>query len=123
MTVIENINRNLEKYDMIIMVIDGKGIAQNLTKKFCQSEALRKASRKVLVLSNIDIGHMGRDDDHWECIRLSEEEWGEVLQLYMMYDFSDRFLVLSDNSQYGSLMNYVKTGIMTMEDIFQAFLG
>ena len=40
-----------------------------------------------------------------------------------MYDFSDRFYVLSNDSQHGVLLNYVKTGIMMQEDVFQALLN
>ncbi len=44
------------------------------------------------------------------------------LQIYFMYDFSDRFQVLSDNPQYGSILNYVKAGNLTMEAAFQTLL-
>lgn len=57
------------------------------------------------------------------CIVLiSRKQLDNVLQLYRLYDFSDRVITVSDNFQYGSLYNYMKTGIITKEEMIEALL-
>ena len=55
--------------------------------------------------------------------RISDREREELEQLYRTYEFSNRFQVVSDHFQWGSLMNYVKTGMVTMEEFFEALLS
>ena len=107
---------------MILMLIDGDGGAENLTRNFCCSAPMKETSKKVLILSASDDFHPN-DTDHYEYWKLTAEEQERVLELYEMYDFSDRFYVLSNDSQHGVLLNYVKTGIMMQEDVFQALLN
>jgi hypothetical protein len=44
-------------------------------------------------------------------------------ELYRMYEFSDRFVVLSESEQYGSIWNYVRSGIMTPEEALELLIG
>ena len=46
----------------------------------------------------------------------------EILNFYRMYDFSDKITVISDSDQFGSLINYVKTGILTKQEMVDALL-
>ena len=39
-----------------------------------------------------------------------------------MYDFSDKVSIISDTDQYGCLFNYVKTGILTKQEMVDALL-
>ena len=39
-----------------------------------------------------------------------------------MYEFSECIHVLTDNIQYGSLVNYVTNGLLTKEEALNAFL-
>lgn len=45
-----------------------------------------------------------------------------IKKLYHTYQFSDRFQVISDETMYGTIFNYVDTGILTMEEAFDALL-
>lgn len=121
MVIKEDIARNLKKFDNILMIVDDDGDAEGLSQAFCESEALEKTSKKILILSTADIALGGHGSCEYH--KLTDEEQGAMLQLYAMYDFSDRFQVLSDNPQYGGLLNYVKTGLMTMEEVFRAILA
>lgn len=117
MAIIEDISEYLKKYDRILLLID-----IDITS-FCKSEALKNTTKKVLILSNADIDHTNHMN-HSNCAyrRLTGEELEALQRMYNMYEFSDRFQVLSDSPQYGGLLNYVKTGLMTEEDVFQALL-
>lgn len=46
-----------------------------------------------------------------------------MIELYYLYEFSDRFIVLSESEQYGSVWNYVKGGLITFEDAMDALFS
>ena len=47
-------------------------------------------------------------------------EMMELLDLYNTYDFSNKISNVSHTTQYGSLFNYLKMGIMSEEEIIAA---
>ncbi|MCI9422457.1 hypothetical protein GN277_02240 [Lachnospiraceae bacterium WCA-9-b2] len=53
---------------------------------------------------------------------ISSEEYCFIKNLYYMYEFSECIHVLTDNIQYGSLVNYVTNGLLTKEEALNAFL-
>lgn len=57
-----------------------------------------------------------------QLIYIPQKDMNEVLEMYRMYEFSDKVTVISDTSQYGSLFNYIKTGILTKEEMVDALL-
>ena len=54
--------------------------------------------------------------------QISEEEYRRLWDLYFLYECSDRFQVLADRGMYGSLLNYVDTGLLTVEEAAEALL-
>lgn len=115
MKFVEDISRDLEKFDRILLLSGNK--SEELLKTFFESDVLRERNRKILILSTLN--RLDTQNGTCEYHRISKEEQEILISLYNMYDFSDRFLLISDNPQYGSLLNYVKTGIMTMEEVFR----
>lgn len=119
------INRLLQKFDLVLLVMNGSGPAKNLTENFLNSEALQKAAKKILILSDQNIPYTNTHhhiNTHYQYCQLSTEELDAIRNIYFMYDFSDHFRVLSDSGQYGGLLDYVETGILTLEDVFQTVL-
>ena len=55
-------------------------------------------------------------------IPISQKELEELRELYQLYDFSDKIIFISDSTQYGTLFNYVKTGILTEQEMVDALL-
>ena len=53
---------------------------------------------------------------------VSNRFMSEILSIYRMYNFSDKVLVVSDSDQYGSMFNYVKTGILTRSEMVNVLL-
>ena len=51
----------------------------------------------------------------------SLQELQDLFQLYSTYEFSDRIHILTDSPQYGSLLNYVRTGELSLEEALFAF--
>lgn len=117
--VAEKLNGALEEFDCLIFFPDaGSG---DLLDGFCGSEALRQTAKRVLILSDADIS--GRCCGSYEYCRLSAGEQEALKSLYLTYEFSDRFLMIADYPKCGGLLNYVKTGVLTMEEAFEAILG
>lgn len=117
---IEHINNCIQKFDLVLLVMDGSGVAENLTENFLNSKALQKASKKILVLSDQNVPYTNvRHQYH----QLSARELDAIRNIYFMYDFSDHFRVLSYSRQYGGLLDYVNSGLLSMEGVFQAVLG
>jgi hypothetical protein len=53
---------------------------------------------------------------------ITQEQMLQFLDLYYLYDFSDKVIVVSDSELYGSLNNYLNTEIITLEEIAEALL-
>lgn len=53
---------------------------------------------------------------------LSEEEINTFNKYYYLYEYTDSISVLEDNPLYPCLINYVKTGILTEEEMIEALL-
>ncbi len=50
------------------------------------------------------------------------EDLNTYLTLWRTYEFSDRFTVITDDSHFGNMFNYVENGIVSMDDLFSALL-
>lgn len=56
-------------------------------------------------------------------IQLSHAEACKLRHLYLTYEFSDRFVLVSEQEQYGTIFNYVDTGILTEKEAVKAILS
>ena len=46
----------------------------------------------------------------------------EFKGFYYLYEYSDNINVITDNPQYPTLLNYVKTGLLTEDEMLEALL-
>ena len=53
---------------------------------------------------------------------ISKKSMEYLAELYHMYEFSDRFQIVSYSGSYGTLFNYVHTGLLTLNEAIKAFL-
>lgn len=53
---------------------------------------------------------------------ITKVQMKELLDLYWLYDFSDRVTVIAESGQYGSLFNYIINGILSFEEVVDAIL-
>lgn len=114
---LEVLEKNLQEFDKVIL-ITGDSSENGLLSKFTDSEALKKTSKKILVMSDGTIGKKG----NYTYRRISMQELKWLKGLYGTYEFSDRFQILSDSGNYGNIFNYVENGLMTPEEAFHAVL-
>ncbi len=71
---------------------------------------------KVLSTNNMCSYH-----ENAELITYSEEQ--ELLDLYHLYEFSDRFLVLENSSMYGSVFHYVDEGVLSFDEAIRSLIS
>lgn len=126
---IENLEAQIEKYDKVFLLDGDRDFQKKLCFLFTNSQAIKSLEKKVLVLYTEEISdekavsESQTLEQFWiDLFQIKESEYRDLLRLYYMYEFSDRFQVLSISSQYGSLFNYVDTEILDMEEVFQVLL-
>ena len=118
-TVIELVHKTLQKYNKIILVT--RLVPQNVWSRFCNG--LVKYKEESANFSFLFILEEGVSCPGDFCsITVSHEEAQELYKLYLTYEFSNRFEICSDNMRYGTIFNYVDTGIMTEEEAVNALL-
>lgn len=106
------------RYDAIYM-LSGEG---NWNHALLERLAGHPSSKKYLALL------AGGGEGAWagcavDHVVISQAEYDGIKRLYHMYEFSDRFRILDDDSaQYGTLRNYVVAGLMTEAEMAEAFL-
>ncbi len=103
----------LEAYDQVFMVMES-----HTARLMFEISKRRAFKRRLLVLSTLAfIGHTS--------IKFAKIEADEALKLqrnYYLYEFSDRFQVVSKEDQFGTLYQYVETGILTDVEMVEALL-
>ncbi len=107
---------DLEKYERVFLIIDRQ--ESNLLAAFCNSNALRTSKYKVLVLSPGEFPNGCCAEQR----QITKEDCNMFYQLYYMYEFSDRFRILSKENSYGSIWNLFDADILDIEDVFEAIL-
>ncbi len=56
------------------------------------------------------------------CMYLNRHEYIDLKNLYHTYEFSNKFSISSEDSNFGKIWNYVKTGLLTPEEALAALL-
>lgn len=112
---------SLKKYDRIFLILDGQYWDRKLCMAFCDFVAVQHIRKKILVLlPEKNISKI--PNKNIDCRQITKKEQQALKRLYCMYEFSDQFQLISQESQYGSLLRLVDTGILTVEEAFQALL-
>lgn len=113
---IDNVRKELKETDLIFMFLHGTYEEKKLLSMFLQSKTIKN----ILLLFDEYIFDM--NDNACKCYQLDNSAIDTLKQLFLMYEFSDCFFLVSGGLQYGSLINYIKTGMMTEEEVFQVLL-
>ena len=98
----------------IVVLFDYEGI--DILQSLCKELVSRKTS-------NVEIWQSIGEELNAELSKyVSKEIIDKAIDIYRMYDFSDKVFVISDSDQYGSMFNYSKTGILTKQEMVDALL-
>lgn len=113
------VKRVLQEYDRVFLVTHSS--SQEEWKSFCNTFLfLKKEGMKDRFFFLIEEGVNCPQNINF--MTLSHNETAEVYKLYLTYEFSNEFTVFSDCKQYGTIFNYINTGIMTAEEVVKAIL-
>lgn len=104
------IEKDLEQYDRILL----------LTNIWTDPFPTITGTQNILVLSVSTVSLEGNPQITYR--QISMEQQTELLKMYHMYEFSDRFRVVSRDSQFGSIWNYVDAGILTEQEALEAIV-
>lgn len=98
----------------IVVLFDHNGI--DIMQLLCKELVSRKTP-------NVEIWQSIGEELNAELSKyVSKEIIDKAIDIYRMYDFSDKVFVISDSDQYGSMFNYLKTGILTKQEMVDALL-
>lgn len=106
----------LDAYDRIFLIPGEDGKIEAFASGLLHAGAGKAGEHKVLVLSAAPIEACAG----FTYKQIAGKEQEQLLQLYHMYEFSDRFSVISAESTYGSLFNLVEAGLLAMEEAAEA---
>lgn len=118
-------NLSLEKYiegyeKVIIFDCKCKKVI-DLFNYFINYKDLGKITSKIVILSTEKINVTLQSSNVDVCV-ISKTDLTFLLNIYRMYEFSDRITLISESSQYPSLLNYILTGMLTEEEFIDALL-
>lgn len=108
--ILAEIEKDLERFGRILLITD-----------MCE-EAFPAGmdAKNILVLSTGTIPSESSLQITYRQITI--EQQAELLKVYHMYEFSDRFRVISRDSRFGSIWNYVDAGILTEQEALEALV-
>lgn len=113
-----SIEKALEEFDKIIL-IDSKLHDRQLTGAFYDEDNFKETDKRVLILSESEEKCVGNIEWHY----ISESETREILEIYYLYEFSNRIAVVAREQTFGSLWDYVATGLLTRKELVAALLA
>lgn len=127
---ISQLESDIEQYDQIFLVSEDRTLLREAVSVLCRLQEPVGSNRKRLILvtsdtesedmlalipESVPAGHV-----IWR--RISQKEVDALCSLYDSYEFSDRFHILSREEQYGGMLNFVDTGILSTEEMIEALL-
>ena len=109
--IICELESKLEKGTWIILyVLDDEELLQAIYNVLCEKD-------------RVELWCAAEGNEDCDRIRyVSQSELKEILILYHLYEFTDKLIVFSDNSIYPNMMNYVRQGIISENELIQAIL-
>lgn len=113
-----SLETNLNVYDKIIFIVNNSIEGNDLFSEFINSDAIKKNKKKIMIMSS----ESSEESENYAYYKLSKAEEERLMKLYLTYEFSDRFQMLAHDNNFGNIFNYVKTGVMTLEEVFEAIL-
>lgn len=128
--IIRRLESDIRQYDQIFLVTGEEVLLREIVSSLCCLRESGDSDRRRLVLIPSDTG----PEDIWDLLsedktdsrvswrRVSRGEAQTLCRLYDSYEFSDRFHILSREEQYGGLLNFVDTGILSAEELLEALL-
>lgn len=65
---------------------------------------------------------LNNSNDRIMVKQISMSDYDNIMNIYYMYEFTNKVQIIAENSPYPSIWNYFKTGLMTEKQIFEVLL-
>ena len=114
MNVMEYLKQITSEYDKIF-------ILECNDDTFINYLNMRDDTKKNVLITSNEIKYFSNKFDVKHVIK---EEATEIIKLYHTYEFSDKVQLITHNKNmpYADLLNYIDTGLMTIEEAAEAVL-
>ena len=71
----------------------------------------------------LSVFHMENEEEYLAIFRkITGKDALNLSRLYRMYEFSDRFFILSPDKTFGGIFNFLETGLLDRGEVFRALL-
>ena len=115
---VASVSKWLEKYDRVFLVKDGDDCCENLTALFCEFLYSCEKKENILVLSStLPLRFFSVN-----AIKIDSLMEEKIIKLFHLYSFSDKFQLLAESDNQGSIFNFVRRGQLSMENVFLALV-
>lgn len=109
------IQHSLDIYDRVLLIQENEEFRKCL-------EGGRKTDNGNFLLLMPDTVEDDFEEFGFTQQFLTQEEMEEISHMYYMYEFSNRFRIVSRENNYGSVFDLVDSGLLTYEEAFEAIL-
>ena len=113
---IDELQDMLKTYDKIFLVKCAD--EEYIFSKLRDSKVIKSEKQKILILSTSN----PKEFPGVYYRKISDDDSEFYYRLYHMYEFSDRFQVLSNEVCFGNLFNFVNLGLLSFDEMFRALL-
>lgn len=108
----------INKYKKIIVFDDRQSDIAKLKDDLFYSTIIENVHKNNLFIGTKNVS----DLRNVTYVDISDDEMGELLSIYRLYEYTDKIRLVSSDNQYGTMINYLSVGIMTKEEYFNALL-
>lgn len=119
--ILEELISDITTYNKIFLILNHNQLKDEWLMIDSFLERIKDKNQTILILSVFKIPICIAS-----CItyrQITKEEENYLKHLYYMYEFSDRFFVLSKEHQYGQLFNFVDTGLLKPEEVWEVLVS
>lgn len=110
-----DLEKKLDQYEDVFLFRRNTGYFE---AAFAGSKILRESEKTIWVYSGNAVFY----PENVSCGRISLKEEMELLTLYHIYEFSNRFHVVACGEICGTLFNYMEQGLLSEAEVIKALL-
>ncbi len=118
---LEGMSADLEEYDKVFLALENGKLSEDLTEMLFHWENFGDKRQKILLLSS-----RKRETEPAFGVtyrEIHEDEARKLRKLYFLYEFSDRFCVISEEKTFGGILHLVEAGLLSMKEVLTVLLG
>lgn len=127
MIMINELKEDIEKHNKVIIWHISSVPMWHFFKGYCRL-MIKNDYQNILCIYTTDLKYedeseiLGDSNQNIIVRKLDKQQMNEVMEIYHMYEFTDKIHIVSENLQYPSIINYVTTGVLKEEEFYKALL-